>query len=109
MCWAVGDIMDTRVTGVCKTAFCNVYRVSPSHVDNVMREIKGGVANSLRPFSDRSKIEFSMLPDLRHIAKSFGLHLSRSKQVAAAKLPNSPTILSAYGWIAAHFNLFWIR
>jgi hypothetical protein len=28
-----------------------------------------------------------------------------STLVAAAKLPNSPTVLSAYGWMAEHFHL----
>ena len=101
--WAVGDKIKTRLP-VCKMAFCNVYRVSSSHVDNVVREIKDGVANSLRPLSDRTKTPDYMLQDLRRIGRSFGLHLTR-KQVAAAKLPNSPTVLAAYGWMAAHFQL----
>jgi hypothetical protein len=69
-----------------------------------VREVKGGVSSTLRPFTDKSTVDLSLLPDLRRIAKSFGLHLTRT-QVAAAKLPNSPTVLSAYGWMAAHFQL----
>ena len=105
MCWSIGDVVDnTRVKGLCKTAFCNVYRVSSSHVDNIVIAIKGGVANSLKPFSDRSQVDPLMLKDLRRIAKSLGFYLTQ-KQVAAAKLPNSPTVLTAYGWMGDFFNL----
>lgn len=104
MNWKVGDRMKTWVEGVCKKAFCNAHCVSSSHVDNIVREIKQGKQNSMTKFSDRSKVELSMLPGLRKLANGFGLYIS-SKQVAAAKLPNSPTVLTAYGWMARHFAL----
>jgi hypothetical protein len=104
MNWKVGDRMKTWVEGVCKKAFCNAHCVSSSHVDNIVREIKQGKQNSMTKFSDRSKVELSMLPGLRKLANGFGLYIS-SKQVAAAKLPNSPTVLTAYGWMARHFSL----
>jgi len=74
------------------------------HVDNIVREIKGGSSNSDIKLSDRSKVDMAIVPQLRNIAKSFGIHLS-IKQLAAAKLPNSFTVLTAYGWMAEHFNL----
>jgi hypothetical protein len=40
MSWSIGDKMKTRISGVCKTAFCNAYRVSSSHVDNIVKELK---------------------------------------------------------------------
>ena len=96
--------MKAQIEGVCKQAFCNAHCVSSSHVDNIVREIKKGNENSMPILSDRSKIELGMLPGLSKIAKGFGLHLS-VQQVAAAKLPNSPTVLTAYGWMARHFDL----
>jgi hypothetical protein len=105
MDWKIGNKMDsTSYASVCKQAFCNVYCVSSSHVDNVVRDIKKGIHVTEPVFNDKSKIDLSIFPKLREIAKGFGLYLSRT-QVAAAKLPNSPTVLTAYGWMAAHFDL----
>jgi hypothetical protein len=104
MNWKIGNKMKAQIEGVCKQAFCNAHCVSSSHVDNIVREIKKGNENSMPILSDRSKIELGMLPGLSKIAKGFGLHLS-VQQVAAAKLPNSPTVLTAYGWMARHFDL----
>jgi len=96
--------MKTRVSGVCKDCFCNVYGVSPSHVDMVVRELKTGTTNSSQVFSDHSTSPLAVLAGLRRVAKSFGIHLTK-RQVAAAKLPNSPVVLSAYGWMLDHFKL----
>jgi hypothetical protein len=104
MCWKIGDKMKCQITGVCKTAFCNVYRVSSSHVDNIVREIKDSIVTTKRAFSDKTSADLALLPDLRRIAKAFGLHLSKT-QLAAAKLPNSPAVLQAYGWMADYFEL----
>ena len=104
MCWSVGDKMKSCITGVCKTSFCRAYRVSSSHVDNIVKELKGGTSTTAKAFTDQSSADLLVLPDLRRIAAVFGLHLTKT-QVAAAKLPNSPTVLSAYGWMAEYFNL----
>ena len=105
MKWAVGDnVSKLYVEGVCKSAFCNAYRVSSSHVDNVIKEIKGGVSNAQQLLGDRSKTDMKILPHIQKIAKCYGLHLSQ-KQVAAARLPNSTSVLSAYAWMAHHFAL----
>jgi hypothetical protein len=104
MNWSIGDKTKTRVEGVCKQAFCNAYCVSSSHVDNILKEIKLGNQNCQRPFSDHSRVEMGMFQGLKKIAAGFGFYLSK-KQVAAAKLPNSPTVLTAYGWMARHFDL----
>ena len=45
-----------------------------------------------------------MFPSLKRIGETFGIHLSK-EQVAAAKLPNSNTVLAAYGWMNEYFNL----
>ena len=89
--WKIGDKMKTRVSGVCKDCFCNVYGVSPSHVDMVVRELKTGTTNSSQVFSDHSTSPLAVLAGLRRVAKSFGIHLTK-RQVAAAKLPNSPVV-----------------
>jgi hypothetical protein len=105
MKWVVGDkLSQLFIVGVCKTAFCNAYRVSPSHVDNVMKELKGGVTNAHRAFCDKSKGSMAILPHLRRLARCYGLNLTR-KQVAAAKLANSPSVLTAYAWMAHFFEL----
>ena len=104
MNWAIGDKAKTRISGVCKIAFCNVYCVSPSHVDTIMKEIKDGVHSTSSNISDRSRIDAVFLKNLRKISEKHGFHLSH-RQVAAAKLPNSPSVLTAYAWMARHFDL----
>jgi hypothetical protein len=104
MKWSVGDNLHAGVSGVCKTAFCNFYQVSSSHVDNLVRECKRGTFNSSKKLSDRSVVDSAILPHLRKLAAGYGITLTRT-QVAAAKLPNSPSVLSAYGWMAEHFSL----
>ena len=104
MNWAIGDRTKTRIEGVCKQAFCNAHCVSSSHVDNIVRDIKNGHQNARRTLNDLTKVDMGILQGLRKIAKGFGLHLTKT-QVAAAKLPNSPTVLTAYGWMARHFDL----
>jgi hypothetical protein len=102
--WALGEKENNTRFIVCKQAFCNVYGVSSSHVDNIVKEIKAGERSTQPSFNDRTKVELTYFPDLLRIAKAFGLYLSK-KQVIAAKLPNSPLVLTAYGWMAAHFEL----
>lgn len=104
MNWCIGDKMKTRIEGVCKIAFCNAHCVSPSHVDTIVREVKNFTAHSARTFTDRTVVDDFLLKDLRRIAASYGLHLTK-KQVAAAKLTNSPAVLTAYGWMANYFEL----
>jgi hypothetical protein len=104
MDWKIGNLMDNTLTSVCKQAFCNVHGVSSSHVDNIVKDIKKGIRTTEPAYSDKSTVELAMFPQLHKLAKGFGLYLTK-KQVAAAKLPNSPTVLTAYGWMAAHFDL----
>lgn len=102
--WAIGDKLDIRITGVCKKAFCMVYGVSSSHVDNVIKDIKNGVQAEERDFTDRSRVPVPIIQKLKRVAKSLGFYLS-NRQLAAAKLPNSPTVISAYGWMARFFKM----
>jgi hypothetical protein len=55
--------MKTRVKGVCKTAFCNIYRVSPSHVDNLVRQVKCVITNSDKMFTEHKKAAELFLAD----------------------------------------------
>jgi hypothetical protein len=66
--------------------------------------LKAGIVTTAKPFSDHSTVDLALFPGLKRISAMFGIYLSK-KQVAAAKLPNSPTVLAAYGWMAEHFNL----
>jgi hypothetical protein len=68
---------------VFKTAICNVYRVSPLHVDKVVKELKAGIIKTAKSFSATRKVDLALLLELQRIAGSFGLHLS-NKQLATA-------------------------
>lgn len=105
MCWKVGDPTILQVTDVCKNCFCNVYGVSLSHVDEVVREVKSGICGDAPKLSDRTPgCDKHLLAGLRRIARSYGIHLTQ-RQVAAAAIPNSPLVLTAFGWMNDHFKM----
>ena len=83
MRWSVGDKMKSCISGVCKTSFCRAYRVSSSHVDNIVKELKGGPSTTAKAFTDHSSVDLLVLPDLRRIAAGFGLHLTKTQVTAS--------------------------
>lgn len=77
MKWVIGESSNNTEIVVCKQGFCNVYGVSSSHVDNIVKEIKSGQRATAPVFNDKSKVDFALFKDLQRVAKRFGLEISK--------------------------------
>jgi len=58
------DRMITRISGVCKDCFCNVYAVSFSHVGSVINDMKGGSTNTEAKLNACSQVASALLAGL---------------------------------------------
>jgi hypothetical protein len=86
MKYSVGEKGSYYLEDVCRTCFLNVYMVSSTHVDNIVKEIKEGCQSSIRDFNDKTAVPLDLIKPLKKLGKSFGIHLSNI-QLAALVIP----------------------
>eukprot|EP01041_Mallomonas_annulata_P013585 gene13585-28845_t len=102
--WKVGVAPTTVIDGVCRRTFRVCYNIGHTYVDEIVRGIKHMEMNSEPLLNDKTKVSSAYAENFVKMALIRGIILDKT-QVAMMKIPNSPTSVNCYSWMAHHFEL----
>lgn len=102
--WKIGVAPKRVVENVCRTAFQLAYGIGKSYIEVIVRSIKDFEVNLEPPLDDRAVISSHYEYLFIKMAEDRGLQLTRD-QLAALRVPNSPTSVLCYSWMLIYFDV----
>jgi len=106
MSWMVG-CGAAKFGPVCRQRFMMTYSVKHCFIEDLSKEVRGGVVNNERPFTDKTTcpiLTSELQARLAMLKDTYDITLTL-EQMTAMKIPNTPESITCYAWMHFYFDM----